>query len=64
MYAIRSYYGFFMAGLAHAPKNLEETIAQSLAGAGRVGALLSHEKLSVSGIISKHNRDICRNNFV
>jgi len=51
--------GFFLAGLAHAPKNLEETIAQSLAGAGRVGALLSHEKLSVSGVISKHNRDIC-----
>jgi heterodisulfide reductase subunit A len=51
--------GFFLAGLAHAPKNLEETIAQSLAGAGRVGALLSQEKLSVSGIISKHNRDMC-----
>jgi heterodisulfide reductase subunit A len=51
--------GFFLAGLAHAPKNLEETIAQSLAGAGRVGALLSHEKLSVSGVISKHNREMC-----
>jgi heterodisulfide reductase subunit A len=51
--------GFFLAGLAHAPKNLEETISQSLAAAGRVGALLSNEKLSVSGVISKHNRDIC-----
>ncbi|WP_240910246.1 FAD-dependent oxidoreductase [Desulfopila sp. IMCC35008] len=51
--------GFFLAGLAHAPKNLEETIAQSLAAAGRVGALLSKEKLSVSGVVSKHNRDIC-----
>jgi heterodisulfide reductase subunit A len=51
--------GFFLAGLAHAPKNLEETISQSLAAAGRVGALLSHEKLSVSGVISKHNRDLC-----
>ncbi|WP_228723360.1 FAD-dependent oxidoreductase [Desulfosediminicola flagellatus] len=51
--------GFFLAGLAHAPKNLEETIAQALAGAGKAGALLSHEKLSVSGIISKHNRDMC-----
>ena len=51
--------GFFLAGLAHAPKNLEETISQSLAAAGRVGALLSNEKLSVSGVISKHNRDLC-----
>lgn len=51
--------GFFLAGLAHAPKNLEETISQSLAAAGRAGALLSKEKLKVSGIISKHNRDIC-----
>ncbi len=51
--------GYFLAGLAHAPKNIEETISQSLAAAGRVGALLSHEKLTVSGVISKHNRDIC-----
>lgn len=51
--------GFFLAGLAHAPKNLEETISQSLAAAGRAGSLLSHESLAVSGVISKHNRDIC-----
>lgn len=51
--------GIFLAGLAHAPKNLEETISQALAAAGRTGALLSHAKLSVSGVISKHNRDIC-----
>ncbi len=51
--------GFFLAGLAHAPKNLEETIGQSLAAAGRAGALLSKEQLKVSGIISKHDRDIC-----
>ncbi len=51
--------GFFLAGLAHAPKNIEETISQSLAAAGRVGALLSNDSLTVSGVISKHNRDIC-----
>ncbi len=51
--------GMFLAGLAHAPKNLEETISQSLAAAGRVGALLSRDSLTVSGIIAKHNRDIC-----
>ncbi len=51
--------GYFLAGLAHAPKNLEETVSQALAAAGRTGALLSHDSLTVSGVISKHNRDIC-----
>ncbi len=51
--------GFFLAGLVHAPKNLEETVSQALAAAGRAGALLSQDSLAVSGVISKHNRDIC-----
>lgn len=51
--------GIYVAGLAHAPKNLDETVSQALAAAGRAGVLLSHDKLSVSGIISKHDRDIC-----
>jgi len=51
--------GIYVAGLAHAPKNLDETISQALAAAGRAGVLLSHDKLGVSGIISKHDRDIC-----
>jgi heterodisulfide reductase subunit A len=51
--------GIYVAGLAHAPKNLDETVSQALAAAGRAGVLLSHDRLGVSGIISKHNRDIC-----
>jgi len=51
--------GIYVAGLAHAPKNIDETISQALASAGRAGVLLSHTKLGVSGIISKHNRDLC-----
>jgi heterodisulfide reductase subunit A len=51
--------GIYVAGLAHAPKNLDETLSQSLAAAGRAGVLLSHDRLGVSGIISKHNRNIC-----
>ncbi|MFA6011617.1 MAG: CoB--CoM heterodisulfide reductase iron-sulfur subunit A family protein [Desulfobacteraceae bacterium] len=51
--------GFFVAGLAHAPKNIDETISQALSAAGRAGVLLSHDRLGVSGIISKHNRDLC-----
>ena len=51
--------GIFLCGLAHAPKNLDETISQALAAAGRASVILSQDKLTVSGIISKHNRDIC-----
>jgi heterodisulfide reductase subunit A len=51
--------GLFIAGLAHAPKNLDETISQAQAAAGRAGALLSQERLTVSGIIAKHDRDRC-----
>lgn len=51
--------GLFLAGLAHSPKNLEETISQAMAAAGRIGALLSHDKLTVSGIVARHNRDVC-----
>ena len=51
--------GLFVTGLGHAPKNLDETIAQALAAAGRAGVILSHEKLAVSGIIAKHKRELC-----
>jgi heterodisulfide reductase subunit A len=51
--------GLYVAGLAHAPKNLDETVSQALAAAGRAGVLLSHDKLGVSGIISKHDRETC-----
>jgi heterodisulfide reductase subunit A len=51
--------GIFLAGLAHAPKNLDETITQALAAAGRAGVVLSRDKLTISGIIAKHNRDLC-----
>jgi len=51
--------GLFLAGLAHAPKNLDETISQALAAAGRAGVLLAKEKLGVSGIIAKHNKEVC-----
>ncbi len=51
--------GIFVAGLAHAPKNLDETISQALAAAGRAEVILSKEGLSVSGIIAKHRKDLC-----
>ena len=51
--------GIFLAGLAHAPKNLDETITQALASAGRAGVVLSHERLAISGIIAKHRKELC-----
>jgi heterodisulfide reductase subunit A len=51
--------GLFVAGLCHYPKPIEETMAQALAAAGRASVLLSKETLTLSGTISKHNRDIC-----
>jgi heterodisulfide reductase subunit A-like polyferredoxin len=51
--------GVFVSGLAHAPKNLDETIGQALAAAGRAGVVLSHERLAVSGLIAKQKRDLC-----
>jgi heterodisulfide reductase subunit A len=51
--------GLFVTGLGHAPKNLDETVSQALAAAGRAGVILSHESLAVSGIIAKHKRELC-----
>ena len=51
--------GFFLAGLAHAPKNLDETISQSLSAAGRAGVLLSKKELAVSGNVARHDRELC-----
>jgi heterodisulfide reductase subunit A2 len=51
--------GIFTAGLAHAPKNLDETISQALAAAGRAGTVLSKAKLSVSGIVARQRKELC-----
>ncbi len=44
--------GVFLAGLAHYPKFIEETIAQALATAGRAMTILSKERLEVGGTIA------------
>ena len=51
--------GIFVAGLAHGPKNIDETISQALAAAGRAGTILAQNQLAVSGIIAKHKKDRC-----
>ncbi|MGQ9597908.1 MAG: FAD-dependent oxidoreductase [Anaerolineae bacterium] len=44
--------GVFLAGLAHYPKFIEETIAQALATAGRAMTILSRDQLEVGGTIA------------
>ncbi len=51
--------GIFLAGLAHAPKNLDETLDQALAAAGRAGVLLRRDRLPISPLIARHDRDLC-----
>jgi heterodisulfide reductase subunit A len=44
--------GVFLAGLAHYPKFIEETIAQALATAGRAMTILTKDALEVGGTIA------------
>ena len=49
-----------MAGMAHYPKPLEESIAQSKAAASRASVPLSKSELKVDGAVSQVNETMCR----
>ena len=51
--------GMFMAGFAHAPKLLGETIAQAKAAAARAVTVLSKDKLLISGSVAIVDEDRC-----
>jgi len=51
--------GVFVCGLAHAPKTLEESIAQAKAAAGRSATILAKDAVSGAGIVSAHDPDLC-----
>ncbi|RJO65385.1 MAG: FAD-dependent oxidoreductase [Myxococcales bacterium] len=51
--------GVFMAGLAHGPKPIEETISQAAAAASRAATILSKDHLSVGGVISVVDPEKC-----
>ena len=44
--------GLFMAGTAHGPKNVSETIAQAQAAVARAATILAKDKLQLSGVFS------------
>jgi heterodisulfide reductase subunit A len=51
--------GIFLAGLAHSPRAIEETIAQAQAAAVRVVALLSKPVLEATPIVATVNSKLC-----
>jgi heterodisulfide reductase subunit A-like polyferredoxin len=51
--------GVFLAGMAHYPKFLDETIVQAQAAAARAMTILSKDVLEVGGIVAQVNADKC-----
>jgi heterodisulfide reductase subunit A len=51
--------GIYMAGLAHWPKFIDETIAQASGAAARAMTIISKQFLETQGIIAAVNDDIC-----
>ena len=51
--------GVFLAGMAHYPKPIDESIAQATAAAQRASILISQEQLTFPGVISKVDPDKC-----
>ena len=45
--------GFFLAGMAHYPKTIDETIVQAQAAAARAARLLSQPALTVGGSVAQ-----------
>lgn len=51
--------GIFMAGLAHWPKFIDETIGQASGAASRAISIISKQYLETQGIVAHANEDIC-----
>lgn len=51
--------GVYLCGLAHAPKNLRESITQGKAAAARAATVISKETLETEGTIAQVNESLC-----
>ncbi len=51
--------GMFVAGMAHYPKPMEESVAQALAASSRAATLLSKTQVSLDAIKATVNKDNC-----
>ena len=52
--------GVYVAGLAHYPKPIEESIAQAKAAASRASVVLSKDQITAEGVVSHINEMMCR----
>jgi heterodisulfide reductase subunit A len=51
--------GIFVAGLAHGPKFMSETISQARAAAARAATILAQDKYYAEATVSQVNEDLC-----
>ncbi|MBI9089061.1 MAG: FAD-dependent oxidoreductase [Desulfobacterium sp.] len=51
--------GLFVAGLAHYPKPLEESIAQAKAAVARAMTIISKDSIMVGGVVAEVNKETC-----
>jgi heterodisulfide reductase subunit A len=51
--------GFFVAGTAHAPKTIRETIAQAQAAAGRAQTFLARDSINLGAAVALVDGDLC-----
>ena len=51
--------GIFLCGLAHSPKPLDESISQASAAVSRASTLLSHDTITVGGIVARVEGEKC-----
>ncbi len=52
--------GIFLAGMAHYPKPIEESIAQAKAAASRASVSLAKDEIIAEGVVSHVNQAMCR----
>ncbi|RJQ80910.1 MAG: CoB--CoM heterodisulfide reductase iron-sulfur subunit A family protein [Desulfobacteraceae bacterium] len=51
--------GFFMAGTAHSPRTIRESITQAQAAAGRVQALLARDTINLGAVVARVDSQKC-----
>ncbi len=51
--------GVFVCGLAHAPKSIDESIAQAKAAVSRATTILAKDTIAAEGIVASVDEDIC-----
>jgi heterodisulfide reductase subunit A len=52
--------GVFMAGMAHSPRRIPETVAQAYAAAARACSIISRKELSTEAVVAEVNQRWCQ----